>query len=186
MQTTNRLMIGATLVALALAGTALAHGDGGRAGMQQRDGTRVEQSGQGQRTVARRESAEQREQTHADRTGGHRHLAQRDPRHVRYHDRRSHVGRWVDARQHRQHHRIRAGRRAGEITRGEARQLYRQQARIARMERRITADGHVTGRERRHLDRALDRASRQIRQARPNDIYRGHDHYVDSWWHGRG
>lgn len=185
MQTTNRLIIGITLAALALSGTALARGDGDRTGMQERDATRAEQRGQGQRTPVRQEGGRQHEQMRADRTDGRRHLAQRDPQHRWYRDHRSHGG-GLDARQHRQHHRIREGRRTGEITRGEARQLYRQQARIDRMERRFTADGHVTGRERRHLDRALDRASRQIRQAKHNDRYRSHERYAYSWRHGRG
>lgn len=75
----------------------------------------------------------------------------------------------LEARQDRQHQRIHAGRENGELTRGEFRGLQREQREIRALARHYAADGYVDARERRRLDRALDRASHHIRSAR-------HDH----------
>lgn len=70
--------------------------------------------------------------------------------------------RTIDGRQHHQQARIRQGVRSGELTRQEASQLGRQQHRIRVDERRARSDGEVTARERRHLHRSLNHASRNI------------------------
>jgi hypothetical protein len=73
----------------------------------------------------------------------------------------------IDQRQGHQQHRIHAGVRSGELTGREAWRLERQQARIARYERRSRADGPgLTGRERTRLERMQDRASRNIYRQR--------------------
>jgi len=79
----------------------------------------------------------------------------------------------VDRRQDRQRARLIQGRRSGELTRGEFRRLEKQQKKIAHMERRFSWDGHLSGKERRRLERAQDRASRHIAHAKHNDVYRG-------------
>jgi hypothetical protein len=78
----------------------------------------------------------------------------------------------VNARQGVQRGRIAEGRAGGEITRGEAAALNRQQRHIRRSERRAKSDGDVTLAERRRLDRKQDRASRNIRRAKRNNIDR--------------
>jgi len=70
--------------------------------------------------------------------------------------------RGIDARERHQQYRIREGIRDGQLTRREAERLEAQQARIRVDERFAKADGHVSYRERRRLDRELDRASRDI------------------------
>ncbi|HMG36597.1 MAG TPA: hypothetical protein VKM94_21850 [Blastocatellia bacterium] len=69
---------------------------------------------------------------------------------------------WINRREHNQQVRIREGIRDGELTRREAERLEAQQARIRVDERFARADGHLSYRERRRLDRELDRASRDI------------------------
>lgn len=68
----------------------------------------------------------------------------------------------INRREHRQQTRIREGIRSGELTRREAIRLEGQQARIRVAERFARRDGNVTLRERARLDRALDRANRNI------------------------
>jgi hypothetical protein len=68
----------------------------------------------------------------------------------------------INGRQHREHQRIRQGIRSGELTRFEARRLGAQQARIRAYERYARRDGEISRRERAHLDRGMDRASRNI------------------------
>lgn len=73
----------------------------------------------------------------------------------------------VNQRQAHQQHRIYNGVRSGELTGREAYRLERQQARIARYERRSRADGPgLTGRERTRIERMQDRASRNIYRQR--------------------
>lgn len=74
----------------------------------------------------------------------------------------------TDGRQHLQRERIREGRRNGDLTRREARKLRREQRHIQRMERRAQRDGQVGPREKRKLDRAQDRASRNIFRKKHN------------------
>jgi hypothetical protein len=73
----------------------------------------------------------------------------------------------VNAREHRQRERIRAGVQDGSLTRPEAHRLGRQQVRIERLERRMRADdGRLGPRERARLDGALDRGSARIYRQR--------------------
>ena len=69
----------------------------------------------------------------------------------------------VDQREANQQGRIDAGGASGQLTRREAIRLEREQARIARAERRAKADGVVTPRERRELARMQREASAHIR-----------------------
>ncbi|MDQ8756074.1 hypothetical protein RCO27_07505 [Sphingosinicella sp. LHD-64] len=73
----------------------------------------------------------------------------------------------INQRQGNQQHRIWHGVGTGELTAREAYRLERQQAHIARYERRSRADGPgLTGRERYRLERMQDRASRNIYRQR--------------------
>ncbi len=75
----------------------------------------------------------------------------------------------VDRRQATQRARIRDGRQNGELNRRELGQLRQDQRRITRLENRFGSDGRYSPRERRILDRNLDRASRNIHRAKNND-----------------
>lgn len=68
----------------------------------------------------------------------------------------------VDRRERHQQRRIRHGVRSGELTHREARRLERQQAVTHAEEAAAKADGKVTKRERRHLNRRENRTSRHI------------------------
>jgi hypothetical protein len=68
----------------------------------------------------------------------------------------------ADARQERQQQRIDQGVASGELNRREANRLERQQDRIQGMEEKAKADGMVTMQERKQLNRAQNRASRNI------------------------
>ncbi len=100
----------------------------------------------------------------------------------------------VDVRQARQSERIRDGVRSGDLTRREASALRSEQRGIRRMERHARADGVVTPRESRRLDRAQNRASRHINQQRHDRQqrfggWRGHNrgkHYAYGRGHNRG
>jgi hypothetical protein len=73
----------------------------------------------------------------------------------------------INQRQGHQQHRIYNGLRSGQLTPRETYRLERQQAHIARYERRSRADGPgLTYRERYRLERMQDRASRNIRRQR--------------------
>jgi len=73
----------------------------------------------------------------------------------------------INQRQGHQQHRIYNGIAHGQLTPGEAYRLQRQQAHIARYERRSRRDGPgLTGRERDRLERMQDRASRNIYRQR--------------------
>ncbi len=74
----------------------------------------------------------------------------------------------ANARQVAQHERIAQGRQSGEINRGETRALRAEQRNIRRSERRAKADGDVSVREKRRLERKQDRASRHIHRAKNN------------------
>jgi hypothetical protein len=77
----------------------------------------------------------------------------------------------VERRQANQFHRIREGRRSGDLTHAEAKRLKKQQYRIERKFDRYTRDGRLTKGERRRLAKAQDRASRSIAKSRRNDHY---------------
>lgn len=68
----------------------------------------------------------------------------------------------VDQRQDNQDARIEQGSRSGELTHAERGRLEAQQDHIERMEHRAKSDGDVTARERVRLNRAENRASRNI------------------------
>lgn len=76
----------------------------------------------------------------------------------------------ANARQGAQRGRIVEGRQSGELTNGEAAALNAEQRHIRRSERRAKADGDVTLREKRKLERKQDRASRHIRRAKNNEL----------------
>jgi hypothetical protein len=80
----------------------------------------------------------------------------------------------IDARRAWEQRRIVNGVRTGQLTWGEYRHLEREQARIARDERRAKADGYVSPYERNRLNRELDRAS--------GDIYRLKHNGHTGWW----
>jgi hypothetical protein len=80
----------------------------------------------------------------------------------------------IDARRAWEQRRIVNGVRTGQLTWGEYRHLEREQARIARDERRAKADGYVSPYERNRLNRELDRAS--------GDIYRLKHNGRTAWW----
>jgi hypothetical protein len=76
----------------------------------------------------------------------------------------------INARQHRQVGRIRAGRHEDQITRGELNRLRADQAAIRAEERIYRASGDGLNRwERRDVQRDLNRTSREIYRARHND-----------------
>ncbi len=74
----------------------------------------------------------------------------------------------IDRREARQHARIVRGERNGQLTRAETRRLRAGQRHVRRMERRAKADGQVTMRERRHINRAQNRQSRKIYRLKHN------------------
>lgn len=75
--------------------------------------------------------------------------------------------RGVNAREHHQRQRIRAGVQDGSLTRPEAHRLAHGQVRTERLERRMRADDGALGpRERARLDRRLDRSSARIHRQR--------------------
>lgn len=158
MNTLRTIIVTLTLAAIAASGSALARDKSDRE-RTHRDGTRIEQ-----RAESRRES--RRENRRWDNGDDYTR---------------------VDRRQERQRYRIKQGRRSGELTRGESRRLKKQQKRIARMEDRFYADDYLSGRERRRLAHAQDRASRRIARFKHNDIYRGSgNRYAYAYGHDRG
>lgn len=82
----------------------------------------------------------------------------------------------VNQRQQNQQQRIQQGVRQGDLTRGETRQLQGQARDIRREEHAFRSDGRFTPAERHHVQRDLDRQSRDIHRER-NDGQRrfGHD-----------
>ncbi|HEX8069070.1 MAG TPA: hypothetical protein VF546_03900 [Pyrinomonadaceae bacterium] len=71
--------------------------------------------------------------------------------------------RGINAREHRQQERIRAGVRSGELTRAEAARLEAEQARIRVYEAYARrSGGELTARERLRLERSLNHSSRDI------------------------
>lgn len=78
-----------------------------------------------------------------------------------------------DRRQSRQGARVREGVKSGELTRGEAAKLRSQQRRINRTEKRMEADGELSGKEEAKLERMQDRASKNIYRKKHNERERG-------------
>jgi hypothetical protein len=73
-------------------------------------------------------------------------------------------------RQKAQHARIHQGVQEGEITKGEARLLRKQQRHIRRTKQAAKTDGVVTPQEKAVIERKQDRASRNIKRARHNAL----------------
>lgn len=82
----------------------------------------------------------------------------------------------VIGRQEKQQQRIDNGWRSGELTRDELQRLDAQQARIADMAHRFSADGRLTPTERLKLERAQDRASVDIARTKHNNHDRHHSY----------
>ena len=74
----------------------------------------------------------------------------------------------IDRREVRQDARIDRGVRSGALTPREQDRLRAGQTHIDRMEARAKADGVVTMRERRHMERALNHEGRAIRRLKHN------------------
>jgi len=94
----------------------------------------------------------------------------------------------IGDRLERQHQRIEQGIESGELTRREARKLYKQQRRIGNLARELRDDGRLTRKERRILQHRLDRASARIFALKHNNHQRGgYDYrYRHDWADGRG
>lgn len=67
-----------------------------------------------------------------------------------------------------QHQRIEQGRRSGELTRGEAHRLSKQQRHMHRQYQRYRRDGHISRGERRHLAYEQRRANQHIYRYKHN------------------
>lgn len=70
----------------------------------------------------------------------------------------------IDKRQRRQAMRIEQGVKSGELTKGEAKRLSREEHRINRMEKRARADGKVTAKEHAKIEAAQDKANKDIQE----------------------
>ncbi|MCG8419294.1 MAG: hypothetical protein MJE77_15280 [Proteobacteria bacterium] len=81
----------------------------------------------------------------------------------------------VERRIARQKHRIRDGKRVGDLTRSELRWLRWNHRRIKSRLARYTYDGYLSPREHAKMIKLLNRASAQIRQARQNHKRRYYD-----------
>jgi hypothetical protein len=79
---------------------------------------------------------------------------------------------YFDRREARQDARIDRGIRSGELTRGEIRDLRRDQQELQRLTWRLRRDGRLSHQERRRLERAHDELSRRIYVLKHNDRYR--------------
>lgn len=163
-----------TLVALALGGLGMA-----ATGAQANDTRGGNEYGTGTSAVVQLEYATQR-----DRREAHEEpMFNRDHRdHSGYaHQQSRQFSRQIDARQHWQRDRIEAGMRTGNLTRFEFRELMREQRHIRAMEQQFLADGIIDPREYRRLDRALDRASRNIRSEK-HDLQARNHHGYNPWF----
>ena len=78
----------------------------------------------------------------------------------------------IAERQKKQFRRINSGVKSGEITRRESKKLGREQRRIRQIRRHARADGRVNARERRHIHKLQERASRHIYLAKHNRLKR--------------
>lgn len=90
--------------------------------------------------------------------------------------------RQIDARQDRQRARLIAGKRSGELTRHEFRDLMAEQRDIRAMEQYFLADGIMDAREFRRIDRALDRAGRAIRSEKHDQQARNQRGGHGAWY----
>ena len=74
-----------------------------------------------------------------------------------------------DKRFDRQHERIKAGIQSGELTKKEAGKLKKQQRKNEKLERKFSADGYLSRKERKTLEKKQDKASQKIRRLKHND-----------------
>lgn len=74
----------------------------------------------------------------------------------------------TNVRQKAQKERIKKGVKQGDLTRGETAELVKQQRKIKRIEMRANRDGVVTPKEKLALERAQNKASRNIAKKRNN------------------
>ncbi len=86
------------------------------------------------------------------------------------------------ARQAAQRSAIYQGMKSGRITEAEFADLDSEQYGLETFRREAVSDGYLSGKERRRLDRKLDRAEKNIRRARFNDVLRRHGRWS---WHPR-
>jgi uncharacterized protein YaiI (UPF0178 family) len=89
---------------------------------------------------------------------------QNEGRYIRHDD--------ISERLERQHHRIKKGVKAGQLTGKEAKTLRQHQRDIRYLERLFREDGKLTKKERRILNRELRDSSRQIDRLKHNDLER--------------
>jgi hypothetical protein len=75
----------------------------------------------------------------------------------------------VTKRQFKQQARIEQGEKSGELTKGEARRLERQQAKIQADKRAAKSDGVVTPAERQKLTNEQNRANKRIHRLKHNE-----------------
>lgn len=89
----------------------------------------------------------------------------------------------VNARQASQERRIEQGQRSGQLTPGETNRIENERATTQSMEARMRAEhgGRLTGNERSHLNRRLDRQNRMIKKFRHNG--RSYHHQTCSYRH---
>jgi|GEM_PF-857445 len=105
---------------------------------------------------------------------------------VAHHD---HRGGGIENRLDRQEHRIKKGIRSGELTRGEAAKLRERQRKVERMYDRFTDNGRLSHKERKKLQRALDKNSKKIYRLKHNDRqrdYRARHHKRHDRFGGHG
>lgn len=76
-------------------------------------------------------------------------------------------------REEHQQSRIREGVQSGELTRGEAKKLHKEQRRIDARQKKAKCDGVVTRKEAKKIDRAQDRANRDIHRQKHDRQSRG-------------
>ena len=74
----------------------------------------------------------------------------------------------INSRQYNQEVRIQQGIRSGELTRAEAAQLQKEQARVRFLEWRLRSDNHLTFAERARINQELNEASRNIYRLKHN------------------
>lgn len=94
----------------------------------------------------------------------------------------------LEKRQNRQHRRIEKGIHRGQLTRREAKKLWREHRKTERLTQRFTRDGWLSRKERHILKARLENANKRIYELKHNYHERGHHHdkrYVDSSYYPR-
>lgn len=75
----------------------------------------------------------------------------------------------INKRQHEQQKRIRQGVRSGELTKGETKNIEKDERGIRQEERAARADGTVTPEERKDINKDLNKTNRRIYRAKHNN-----------------